>query len=143
MLFLLFSIILIFLLIIESTIVSYPFIFVLLFFLFMRYQTITTLVMVLLTGSLLDNLRLVPVGLTPLILFGLFFILFLYTRKIDVRQILIIFITCFFATIFYSYVANYPINLLFHLIVFSALFMVAFITHRKKKSSYSFSPFVD
>lgn len=136
--------ILLILLVIESTLIAYPFVFILLFLLFMRYQTIGTLVIVLVIGSMLDSLRVVPIGITPLFSFGLFFVLFLYNRSLHLGQLLLVFITCFFATIGYSYVAHYPINIVQHSLVFAALFMVAYTVHRKKQTSNSpFGPFVN
>ncbi len=135
-----FFVILILLLVIESTIISYPFVFILLFLMFMRYQTIGTLIVVMIVGSILDSLRVVSVGITPLFSFTLFFVLFLYTRKLDLRQTILVITACFFATLVYSHVTHYPINLLLHFVVFFALFVIAYIVHRKR--SKESSPFV-
>ncbi len=138
-----FVVILLILLMIESTLIAYPFVFILLFLLFMRYQTIGTLVIVLVIGSMLDSLRVIPLGITPLFSFGLFFILFLYNRSLHLGQVLLVFTACFFATLGYSYVAQYPINMILHSLVFTALFMVAYTVHRKKQTNNSpFGPFV-
>lgn len=139
----LFTAIILSLLVIESTLVSYPFVFILLFLLFMRYQTIGTLIIVLVLGCMLDVLRVVTIGITPLFSFGLFFVLFLYNRSLNLGQFLLIFIACFFATLLYSYVAKYPINLVLHAFVFTSLFVVAYTIHRKKQTAHSpFGPFV-
>lgn len=132
-----FFVILLLLLLLESTLISYPFVFVLIFLLFMRYQTIGTLVTVLIIGFMLDSLRVVSVGITPLFSFGLFFILFLYNRSLHLGELALLLVACFAATLLYSSVAHYPINLVLHVLVFTALFVVVYTVQQKKLSHNS------
>jgi hypothetical protein len=80
---------------------------------------------------ILDAIRVVPVGTTALFSFATFFVLFLYNRSIQLGEMVLLFIAGFFITIFYSYIAHYPINALLHALVFSALFLVTYTIHQK------------
>jgi hypothetical protein len=132
-----FVIILSVLLVIESTLIAYPFVFVLLFLLFMRHQSIVTLVIVFIFGCIIDSLRVVPLGTTALFSFGLFFILFLYNRSLQLSEIMLLLIACFGATFIYSIVAHYPLNIVLHLLVFSLLFVVVYKVRRKHEAQAS------
>ncbi|HRN96075.1 MAG TPA: hypothetical protein PLD54_01375 [Candidatus Levybacteria bacterium] len=136
--------ILLLLLLIESTLISYPFVFILIFLLFMRYQTISTLIIVLVVSIMLDALRVIPVGTTAIFSFAVFFVLFLYNRSIKLGEMILLFVAGFLTTLVYSYIAQYPINLVLHFLVFAALFVVAYTVHQKthKKSSSSYNPFI-
>jgi hypothetical protein len=120
------------LILIESTLISYPFVFILIFLLFMRYQSISTLIIVLLISSILDAIRVVPVGTTALFSFTIFFILFLYNRTIQLGEMALLFVAGFFITLGYSYIADYPINALLHILVFLTLFCISYLLHQKK-----------
>lgn len=136
--------ILLLLLLIESTLISYPFTFILIFFLFMRNQSISTLLIVLIMSFMLDSLRVIPVGTTAIFSFAVFFVLFLYNRSIELGEMIILFIAGFLATLVYCYVAKYPINIFFHTLVFASLFVVSYIVHQKKhrRRSNGYNPFI-
>jgi hypothetical protein len=119
------------LILIESTLISYPFVFILIFLLFMRYQTVSTLVIVLVMSIILDAVRVVPIGTTALFSFATFFMLFLYNRSIELGEMFLLFIAGFFITLFYGYVAEYPINGLLHFLVFATLLLVAYTVQQK------------
>lgn len=127
----LFISILLILILIESTLISYPFVFILIFLLFMRDQSIFTLILVLIMSSILDIVRVVPVGSTAIFSFTIFFVLFLYNRSIHLGEMALLFIAGFFITIFYSYVTQYPINAILHILVFATLFLVTYLLHQK------------
>lgn len=127
-----FSIILLLLLLVESTLVAYPFVFILIFLLFMREQSIATLIIVLIAGFMLDSLRVIPLGTTPLFSFGLFFVLFLYNRALHLGEVMLLLAVCFAATVLYSMVAHYPIHWWLHVLVFVSLFVVVYKVHQKK-----------
>ena len=136
--------ILLLLLLIQSTLVSYPFTFILIFFLFMRHQSISTLLIVLVMSFILDSLRVIPVGTTAIFSFAVFFVLFLYNRSIELGEMIILFIAGFMATLVYCYVAKYPINLFFHTFIFLLLFGVSYLVHQKKqkRKSNMYNPFI-
>jgi hypothetical protein len=56
----------------------------------------------------------------------------------------LLFVAAFFATLVYGYVAQYPINPVLHMLVFSSLFIVAYTVHQKghKKSKDYYNPFI-
>lgn len=131
------GIILAILLLIESTFIAYPFVFVLLFLLGMRYPSIWTLGIVFVTSFVLDTLRVIPLGTTSLFVFALFFFLFLYNRALHLGEIMLVLLAAFVATIIYSTIANYPFNMFLHILVFSLLFVVVYKVQqsREEKSS--------
>ncbi len=138
----LFFIILLLLVLIESTLIAYPFVFILMFLLFMRSQTISTLIMVFIIGLILDSVRIIPFGITPMISFGLFFLLFLYNKALHLRGLFLILLACFAATMGYAFVAQYPFSPFMHMCVFVLLSLVLYKVSRKQRKTTSvFSPY--
>lgn len=122
-------------LLIESTFSFFPLVLIFSYFLFFAWSDFRALLIILLVSFVLDSLRVVNFGITPLFIFTSFLLLFLYKKIFTLSDPRIIFTITLTFGIIYSKIVGYGTN-----IIFSSILLVAFLVLFKyfQTKNYSF-----
>lgn len=127
-----FTILLIFSLIIESTLIAFPLVFVLSLFILALYKNSWMLAVVFLFAFAVDAIRVAPLGLTPAILMGCAILFSFYQRTLHAADIVIFSVIIFALSIIYDVVAGYPISIGWSMVVFGFLWLVLYSVYKEK-----------
>lgn len=112
-------------LMLELTIFSLPFIFILSIVFLALYRTPLAFISVFVSGILLDALRIDNFGITPIFIFTTFLIIHLYERYFGSSDFLVIALITVIATFIYAYILSYSlIGVILMFLVATILFYV-------------------
>ncbi|OGH17240.1 MAG: hypothetical protein A3C30_01385 [Candidatus Levybacteria bacterium RIFCSPHIGHO2_02_FULL_40_18] len=126
-LFLLFLFISLFL---ESTVISFPFIFLISLIYYIFYPSTRTLITAVLAGLFIDILSVSIIGQTSLAILISYLLIEFYKKAFDTRDWRILLILLFTATYIYSNIFPYENNLLIYLSLFVSIGIIIFnLTH--------------
>lgn len=117
---------------IETSLVAFPFIFILSVITYILFPDLKTFMTVFLIGLGLDILKASPVGATPLVIFSSFSLLDLVRRVFELKDYKIIILILFIMSLIYSKVFSYTDNLLIYILLFGG--SLGFISYFYKKS---------
>src|SRR3989344_4423818 len=88
---------------------------------FMLFPDLKTLILVFVTGILLDILKVNTVGLTPIIIISSFIVLVFIKRVFEVRDFRINLLILFFSSFVFANFASYSDNLLIYFLIFGSI----------------------
>ncbi len=98
------------LVLVESTLVAFPLLLICSVITYLLFPGVRTLVVIFLAAFALDVIRMHHVGLTPLIIFAIIFILSFNDKIFDIRDYAYILGVVILGTIVYAIVMNYQLS---------------------------------
>lgn len=122
------------LVIVESTLYSFPFVLTASLITYLLFPRVSTLVIIFLAAFALDVVRIYNIGVTPLVIFVIIAALSFNSKIFDIRDYLYILGVSVLGSIIYANIMNYHINLVLLGMMFGmAVLAGSFILKGKKK----------
>lgn len=116
---LVFSILIFLSAIVESTILPFPFVFILSFVLFVFFEDLFSLFIIFICALFLDLLFLNNIGYTPLIIFSFFILIAFLENVFSSRNAIFLGASLILGVVLYQWLSNYPLSIM--LTVFLAI----------------------
>ena len=117
----------------ESTIISFPLVLVASVIAFVLFPEIKTLVVIFLAAFVLDSVRLHMIGITPLVIFAIIFILNFNREFFDIRDYVYLLAVVILGVIVYSHIMDYGISLMISGMIVGALIIFGSVLLKNKK----------
>lgn len=120
---------------IETTVFSFPFVFVLSLLLFIFFPEMRILFLIFFISLLMDVLKSSATGIYPLVIFSSFALIALYRKAFELKDYKVVLLILFLLTFAYAKFASYADNLIIYVVIFggSAIFFAYFL---KKKLTW-------
>lgn len=128
----LFAVLLLLLLLVETTIISYPFIFIFSLFSMLIFKSVRMAIFVFVIGILLDTLRVVPIGMTSVLVLTFGIAVSFYARSLHAADILIFSGVIFILTLIYSILAHYPLSIFWSVVTFGSILFLLYSIFSKQ-----------
>lgn len=123
-------------LLIESTFSFFPLVLIFSYLLFFIWENFRVFLIIFIATFILDSLRVVNFGVTPLFLFTSLLVLLLYRKTFTLQDPRIIFALILIFGIIYSVIVGYGTNIIFSIILLIA-FSISFKYFQTKNFTFS------
>lgn len=125
------------LVLLESTVIAFPLLLICSIITFMLFPGVRTIITIFFAAFALDVLKMNNIGLTPLIIFAVIFVLSFNDKLFDIRDYAYIFGVVVIGVIVYAIVMNYQVSLILMGMVAGLFSLIAlwFVKQRFVKTS--------
>lgn len=117
---------------IDSTLVSFPLVFILSVYLLMLFKKKRVYIIVFLTTLVLDALRVEPLGVSAIAVFATSFLISLYSRQLHAADIFFLTVFIFGASFIYGNFVGYSSSVLLYLLSFVFVNILFFVLYSKR-----------
>jgi len=117
---------------IDSTIVSFPFVFIISVFLLMLFKKKRVYLFVFLSTLIFDSLSTNPLGVTTVGVFATSFLISMYSRQLHAADIFFLTVFIFIASFVYGNFAGYTLSPLLYISTFIVVLILFFTLYSKR-----------
>ena len=115
----------------ETTIFSFPLVFVFSLVAYILYPEIPVIIAAVLAGLILDALKVSTIGATPVVTIFAFFIIEVFQKALAIKDFIFIFVFMFAASYLYAVLFSYSNNLALYLFIYGLAGFATFYSVRK------------
>lgn len=120
----------------ESTFVSLPLTLIVSVLYYVLFPQLRTVVIIFLAALALDSMRVTMIGISPLIILTIIFVLNLNERLFDIRDYLYLVAVVILGSLVYSNIFSYQINVMIGGAVLGAVFVAVTVLAKKKSTPH-------
>lgn len=120
-------------LILDSTLISLPLVAALCILMYLLYNDLATLIIIFVSGIIIDSLSLQTIGSTSLFLLLTCLVIYIYKNIFELKDMRLVVLFLFLSTYIYALIFGYSSNIFIYLILFAlAQSLVYYFTNRSK-----------
>lgn len=125
-------------LLIETTIISFPFVLLISLMLVIMFRNVPSYVSALILGVAIDSMRVAEFGITPLFIFGVAAFLYLYEKYFGSKDIAIVAFVVIVAGFLYSYLSHYSMEFvtIVFAIVIAGWYLIVALKKKQTRNYY-------